>query len=227
MFEAFDHRNEGLASFWIAAGVRLTQQDGKAALRLAVAQQWLVAIEQLIDNGAKADEDNETLLLQAVREGASAELVEMLIVSLKENLDAVESGMGKTALHLAIGLNRVDLVKLLIEHKGLTGIMEIQDEQGFRPLHYAVKSSRVIIDLLLSGGAELNSRTRSGMTALHVAVIENSKEAVKQLLESGADPSVKDYHGRTPLDYAKPHPDVEKLLNNYLGSTRRYREPLQ
>ena len=227
MFEAFDRGNEGLASFWIAAGVRMTtQHDGKAALRLAVTQQWLVAAERLIDNGAKADDDNETLLLQAVREGASAELVEMLIISLNEDLDAVENGMGQTALHLAVNLNRVDLVKLLIEHKGLNGMMEIQDEQGFRPLHSAVKSSRLIIDLLLGGGADLNSRTRSGMTALHVAVIENKASAVELLLESGADPSVKDYHGHTPLDYAKPHPDLEKMLKNYLG-TRRYREPLQ
>ena len=221
MFEAFDGGNEALASFWIETGVRLTARHrGKTIFQLAVSHQWPTVIERLIERGAGTsndDVDGETLLLQAIREGANLELFKMLIVQLKEDVNAVDSEMGETSLHLAARLNRADLIELLIQHQKdpmTNELIESQDENGFRPLHSAMRSSHDVIDLLLSHGAQLESRTRSGMTPLHVAVIENEKDAVQQLLSWGANLSTKDEHGCTPIDYAAPHPDVERILNN-------------
>ena len=220
MFEAFDHRNEAIALFWIATGVQLNARhpiDGKSILHLAVSHQWAVVIQQLIERGVKAeDAENGTLLLQAVREEASAALIQTLIVDLKENVDAVDySAMGETALHLAARHNRPDLVQLLIQHQGFKGL-EAQDERGYRPLHSAVMSSSTVLSLLIGNGALLESRTLTGMTPLHLAVIENRKDAVQNLIMFGANMMAKDNHGSTPVDYAGMHKEIERILNNYI-----------
>lgn len=221
MFEAFDRRNEVIASFWMETGVHPNARhptEKKSILQLAVTRQWPTVIQQLIHRGVNADYNGEsgTLLLQAIREEASAGLIQTLIVDLKEDVDSVVgSAMGETALHLAARLNRPDLVQLLIQHQGFKGL-EAQDERGYHPLHSAVKSSTEVIGLLISNGALLESRTQTGMTPLHLAVIENCEDAVQNLIMFGANILAKDDHGSTPVDYAGMHKDIERLLNNYL-----------
>jgi ankyrin repeat protein len=137
MFEAFDRHNQLLASFWIDCGVRLTAlHHNKTVLQLAVSRKWIDVIRNLVLHGANVtatDDGGESLLHQAAREGASVELVAILIDEFKLDVNA-------------------------------------ENELGFRPLHLAVKNYQ-IAQFLLRRGAQLESRTKSGMTALHVAVI--------------------------------------------------------
>ena len=222
MFEAFNRGNEAIASFWIAAGVDIKARhpiEKKTILRLAVTRQWPTVIQQLMEQGVKVDEvevNKETQLLQHIRDGASAEFIQTLIVDLKADADAVDgSAMGETALHLAARLNRPDIVQLLLKYQGSKGL-EAQDERGYRPLHSAaVNNSSAVIGLLIGNGALLESRTLSGKTPLHLAVIENHKDAVQNLVMFGANLLAKDDQGKTPIDYAVMHKDIERILNNY------------
>ncbi len=61
-----------------------------------------------------------------------------------------------------------------------------------------------MVSFLLENGVDINTiDQRSGITALHTAVLENDLPAVRLLLENGADPSVKDRsRGKTPLEFA-------------------------
>jgi ankyrin repeat protein len=78
-----------------------------------------------------------------------------------------------------------------------------------------------MLDLLLAAGADINARLpdsvslsarvgrqpsalveREGQTALYGAVKFGWKDVVEYLLAHGADPNVKDAHGKTPLDGA-------------------------
>lgn len=61
-----------------------------------------------------------------------------------------------------------------------------------------------LVSFLLENGVDINTiDQRSGITALHTAVLENDLPAVRLLLENGADPSVKDRsRGKTPLEFA-------------------------
>lgn len=61
-----------------------------------------------------------------------------------------------------------------------------------------------LVIFLIDKGVDINAiDPRSGITALHTAVIENDLPAVKLLLENGADRSVKDRsRGKTPLEFA-------------------------
>ena len=77
-----------------------------------------------------------------------------------------------------------------------------------------------LVAFLLSKGIDIDAiDQRSGITALHTAVLENDLSAVKLLLRSGANKSVKDRsHGKTPLEFAldlsgKPNqPDREAII---------------
>ncbi|RVE58082.1 hypothetical protein OJAV_G00205640 [Oryzias javanicus] len=56
----------------------------------------------------------------------------------------------------------------------------------------------------------------SGFTLLHVAAAAAQKEAVKLLLESGADPSCRDNRGQTPY-IVSPDKDTRNVFRKYMG----------
>ena len=76
-----------------------------------------------------------------------------------------------------------------------------------------VETARV----LLNHGANVNNVCEGyrGMSVLiKAAEIGCSKEYIKLLLDSGADPKIKDKWGKTALDYAKD-PEIQELLKQY------------
>jgi len=63
---------------------------------------------------------------------------------------------------------------------------------------------RKLVAFLLQSGVDINAvDRRSGITALHTAVLENDLSAVELLMSNGADPAIGDRgRGRTPLEFA-------------------------
>lgn len=78
-----------------------------------------------------------------------------------------------------------------------------------------------IIKFMLSHGFDINSRNirRSSKTALHFAAQRGQEATVRMLLDLGADPTMKDEKGRTPLMRAakNSHENVVKLLQDRGG----------
>jgi serine/threonine protein kinase len=70
---------------------------------------------------------------------------------------------------------------------------------------------------LLANGIGVNCRFTNMRTPLIVAVENNHAGIVKALLEAGADPTMKEYHGYTATDYAKQrnNPEILYLLRNH------------
>lgn len=89
-----------------------------------------------------------------------------------------------------------------------------RDGEGFTVLHSAIdreKPDRIeIIRMLLEAGADINAHGINDWTPAHHAAARNNVEALKTLVESGADLSI-----RTRIDeYATPLEEAEILGNS-------------
>ena len=87
--------------------------------------------------------------------------------------------------------------------------VNIQDEDGNTPLHYANTTEQM--KLLLDAGANINQQNNQcGGTPLHWA---NTFEQLKFLIDSGADPNIQDNRGFTPIFFCENTlKEIEELL---------------
>jgi ankyrin repeat protein len=86
----------------------------------------------------------------------------------------------------AVQRGKVDEVRVYLD-KGTDP--NVRDRHGNTPLHGA-KGSPEIIRLLVEHGADINAQTRYGSTALGEAARCGSMDALRTLLELGADPNL-------------------------------------
>lgn len=97
--------------------------------------------------------------------------------------------------------------------------------EGYHPTALIGASSEGHIGcamMLVDRGANVNaSSLRSGDTALHAAVEAGSINLVRFLLKHGANPSIKNFQGVSPLDLAarQNRTAISKLLRSY-GATQ-------
>lgn len=95
-----------------------------------------------------------------------------------------------------------DCVRLLLDNGA---IVDSKNQQNQTPLHLACLSQCVeTIDILIKHGANVNAIYRDGRTALHAAIVRESKclECAKLLLLAGADVNKPDNYGYTTLHIA-------------------------
>jgi hypothetical protein len=114
---------------------------------------------------------------------------------------------GDTALHLAAAACRHAVVKLLLDAGA--GV-RARNRRGAEPLHYAADANRgdpgsqsATISLLIAGGADPNAIDKSGVAPIHRAVRTRSIEAVRALVDGGANLNQKNRAGSTPLFLAR------------------------
>jgi hypothetical protein len=75
------------------------------------------------------------------------------------------------------------------------------DALGWSPLHHAAFLGQVkIAEILLRNGANVNAQNRDGYTPLHLAVANSKQKVATLLLKYQADPTIKDFYGRTVMD---------------------------
>lgn len=85
-------------------------------------------------------------------------------------------------------------------------------------LHKAIShengNSLHIVDFLVQNSLSLDKQTREGNTPLHYCVIQDQTESMRLLLRSGANPSVENNNGKSPLNIAKErsHHLCEEML---------------
>ena len=120
---------------------------------------------------------------------------------------------GEQPLQLAAWNGHMEAVKWLIEH----GAALNREGNYWGALHYAIFNGHTeLARFLVARGAEVNARSPNGSTPLMMAAREGREDLIKHLLESGADPRLKNDWGDNALALAMryDHYRIGKMISS-------------
>ena len=193
------------------AYVNNEDKDGLTSLHYAVHYKQLQNVQCLVESGADIfirDKKGLSSLYFAVQL-ESLDIANYLIVSA-----ANSNKYGKkwlTPLHQLVIQGNNELVRYLVEIAGEENI----DIASSSPL-FCIKLYKNIENVrsLVESGADVNYRTKRGLTPLHNAAQNGSQDSVRFLVESGADVNYRTSDGFTPLHFAaqKDNLDIVRYL---------------
>jgi uncharacterized protein len=198
--------------------------DAKAANRYGITPLYLACqnadpaiIERLLKAGVDPNAvttEGETALMTVARTG----VVEAAKVLLDHGakVDAREEWHGQTALMWAVDKKHAAMAKVLIAHGAdVNAVSNINKWErqvtseprdkwlplgGLTPLLFAARQGCVDCEqVLLDGGAKINTADPDGITPTLIAIINGHYDAAAFLINKGADPNLADDTGRTPL----------------------------
>lgn len=220
------------------ADIHAKNNEGYSPAMLAAKHGHAAALQILIENGADFEETHKGFTpLMLATEHRHVDALRVLI----ENGADIEamykppsflhlSGNKKVtnALLLAIKKADVDCMRVLLESGANT---EVQNEKGLTPLMSvaAADDSHVqdhageMMEILIANGAHINSQQNiARFTPLMYAVIHTNVDAVRVLLENGADIRLRDHHGNTAHSMASQN--VAPGSTNIWNRLERHRE---
>ena len=167
-------------------------------------------VKTLLDRGANPNalnEDGSSALAMLKLNGEKSE-TKTKVFDLLLNAGAhfgISSIVGAELLQSAVKNYDTALVKKLLTHKANPNI---KDEEGNSSLSIAVSMckdsydpSGELIKLLIEHGADLNTQDKNRVSLMQTAVSFNYPHIMNLLLESGANPNLRDKEGNSPLSY--------------------------
>jgi len=179
--------------------------------------------------------DNATGVARMLAEGASPNQLEpqrgdtALVVALRDDADKVvkvlleapgldletRSTNGNTALMMAAYKHKQAIVEAMLA-KGAK-----VNQTGWTALHYAASAGDLpIMQILLARQAVVDALAPTNITPLMFAAREGQEGAVKLLLASGADATLKSGHGWTAAQFAlaADKPGVAAMIDRHLAA---------
>ncbi|XP_017213756.1 transient receptor potential cation channel subfamily A member 1a isoform X2 [Danio rerio] len=197
------------AGLSIDAHINYVDKSCSSPLHLAVRGGNLDIIKLCIGYGAKIDQqqcDKSTALHFACSQGAT-EVVKIMLSSYPKVCDLINitDGANQTPLHKAVIFDHFELSEYLMS-QGAN--IDFVDCKGHSPLLLATSCGAWrTVNLLLSHGADLTKKDKSGCNFLHLAILQPrglknlptevlQHESVRELLND------EDIEGCTPLHYA-------------------------
>lgn len=198
------------------------------ALSAAAGMDDLAAVREMIARGvdvnSRMDDTRQTPLMAA----ASGEMVSLLLSAGAD--PRLVDAQGATALHYAVMKeNALDIIPLLTAAgTDVNAVEPGGSETAFlwaKQWFFGVDPDmgRKVLDRLLQAGADINAKDKLGYTLLHTAAANEKMALAAFLLKKGADASIADADGRTPLDIARDlkFQEIETLLTDAFNSRTR------
>ncbi len=203
LFAASYAGNSDALKLLIGRGLNVNEKGlhGESALHWAAVKGNNEAVRLLIEGGAEvtAEAEEPTSDLNA-RAGNFPDAIERQLENLQRFEEQRQAKLAGRSLQIAV-VSRLAIAK------------------GDTPLHSAcLHGHDETVKILLSSGAEVDTKNSFGQRPLHYACVFRHKETAKILLDAGADLNAKDNEGHTPLGLASfpkgnPAKDIVKLLH--------------
>lgn len=183
------------------ANINAADYSGVRPLQYARRQRQGLAVEQLLDLGARPDN-----LHDAVNAGDVAR-TQALIAG---GADVNAYDLSGSPLHLAVSTGQTWIAAMLID---AGADLEAVGEPGnARPLHLAAVANHTeAARLLIDRGAAVDSRDSQARTPLSVAAIYGNSEVAEELILGDADTLAGDVYSDTPLHQAAMSGDTEMV----------------
>lgn len=138
------------------------------------------------------------------------------LISQGADLNATDP-FGQTALMNATIRDNSDLVAMLIR-SGADVNAEAHEQGRMTALLFASQLGNcAIIKILLDGGARMAAERNMDRTPLMLAAANGKGDAVRLLLDRGADPAQKDHYGLTAEQIAYAE-SIKNMLRNAVGA---------
>ena len=186
----------------------LINHGAKRGLFSSVSSGDTEEVKRRISQGAEVNaiRIGQSLLHIACQSG-NKKIVELLINS---GADVnVSNRRGLTPLDIAERDGQTEIIELLRVHGA---------KKGFSNLLRAINSGDIEqVKLLISQGADVNTKNNAGQTLLHIACRSGNKEVVEFLIDQGANINSKSNRDLTPLDLAQRagHTEIVELLEKH------------
>jgi uncharacterized protein len=159
---------------------------------------WMLLSLCLLVLHAAHARDPDAELLDAVREGDTARVAELLQGGADPDAASVRTPhAGKTALMWAAEQQDPALVDLLLRYGADASASN--PNGGSALMYAAVQGNYAVVERLLAHGADVNGTARNGWSALMLAGAKSHLDVVRLLIGHGADVDATDVHGWTPL----------------------------
>lgn len=193
-----------------------TSVEGRMKLFLeAIIQKAPVEnIKLLIDQGFDVNQKNirgEFPLEVAVRAKKPDLEIIKLLISRGALVEAASRHDGNTPLHIAVRASppNLELIQLLVNKTTLSAV----NINGNTPLHLAIRASPPNLEVIkvLIDPKALATVNNNGNTPLQTAIIASNYDVIETLIKNGADLTIVDNDGDTPLHEVlrDPYPNLK------------------
>ena len=200
-----------------------TQEETRKALICAISQGHVECVRLLLDFNSSDINSEEYKGISPIHmcsgSGHSEVLKELIKRGANVNLLLGTDQIGP--LHVSASFGSTECIKLLLENGANLEIQTILSSMN--PLHFAAFHGNInCIKIFINYGCNINSTSKStSRTALHYAAYQGNAECFKFLIENGADPTLNDINGHSPLAYAALNKQGLELFEYFSPLERR------
>ena len=203
--------------------VNKTDGNGWTALHSAIDKESATKVEELLSHKdvdvtiKNKDNNSTTLHLASKWPKIPADLFQMIFKKSTDLINAHNED-GNTALHFAIMTKFDSAAKKLLAHKDVN--VDAKNNEKILALHRACICKNIPMDLfklVLDKSTDVNAQDIHGHTALHYAILHQSKTHVEELLKhKDVNVNVKNVKNQTALHCASMRKDMPMDLFKFI-----------